>query len=103
MITTVSLMPGEGMTFRKVSFQGSQLTAADRLQIAQREQVSRSLLLNRVLADHVEQALKALYARKEQGVKPEKNLVCGSTRKRYALSRRCVWKLNMPTWAHSPR
>jgi len=63
---------------RTVSFQGAQLTAADRTRIAQRDQIARSLLLNQVLAHHVGQTLDALNKRKEQGVKPEKIwfLVC---------------------------
>lgn len=63
---------------RTFSFQGAHLTASDRHRIAQREQIARSLLLNRVLARHVEQTLAALEERKSQGLKPEKIwfLVC---------------------------
>lgn len=57
---------------RTVSFQGSQITASDRVQIARREQIARSLFLNRVLSDQVAQIIASLDQRKEQRVKPEK-------------------------------
>lgn len=56
---------------RTVSFQGIQLTSGQRRRLAEQQQV-RTSFINPVLAQHVEQTLKAVEARKEQGVKPER-------------------------------
>lgn len=56
---------------RTVSFQGIQLTSGQRRRLAEQQQV-RTSFINPVLAQQVEQTLKAVEARKEQGVKPER-------------------------------
>lgn len=56
---------------RTVSFQGVQLTSGQRRRLAEQQQV-RTSFINPVLAQQVEQTLKAVEARKEQGVKPER-------------------------------
>lgn len=56
---------------RTVSFQGTQLTAGQKRRMLEQQQ-SRSSFINPVLAQQVEQALKVVEARKEQGVKPER-------------------------------
>lgn len=56
---------------RTVSFQGTQLTTGQKRRIVEQQQV-RSSFINPVLAQQVEQTLKAVVARKEQGVKPER-------------------------------
>jgi hypothetical protein len=56
---------------RTVSFQGTQLTSGQRRRLAEQQQV-RDSFIKPVLAQQVEQALKAVEARKEQGVKPER-------------------------------
>lgn len=56
---------------RTVSFQGAQLTSGQRRRLAEQQQV-RASFINPVLAQQVEQTLKAVEARKEQGVKPER-------------------------------
>lgn len=56
---------------RTVSFQGVQLTTGQRRRLAEQQQVHASFI-NPVLAQQVEQTLKAIDARKEQGVKPER-------------------------------
>lgn len=55
---------------RTVSFQGSQLTPGQRRQLAQRQQVRA--FMSPVLAQVVEDTLKAVEVRKEQGLKPER-------------------------------
>lgn len=56
---------------RTVSFQGTQLTAGQKRRMLEQQQ-ARSAFINPVLAQQVEQALKVVEARKEQGVKPER-------------------------------
>ncbi|WP_071550139.1 hypothetical protein [Pseudomonas frederiksbergensis] len=56
---------------RTVSLQGIQLTSGQRRRLAEQQQV-RTSFINPVLAQQVEQTLKAVEARKEQGVKPER-------------------------------
>lgn len=56
---------------RTVDFQGTQLSSGQRRRLAEQQQV-RSSFINPVLAQQVEQALKVVEARKEQGVKPER-------------------------------
>ncbi|MFL1553491.1 hypothetical protein ACI77I_31210 [Pseudomonas sp. D47] len=56
---------------RTVSFQGAQLTSGQRRRLAEQQQV-RTSFINPVLAQQVEQTLKAVEARKEQGVKFER-------------------------------
>lgn len=56
---------------RTVSFQGTQLTSGQQRRLVEQQQV-RSFFINPVLAQQVEQTLKAIEARKEQGVKPER-------------------------------
>ncbi|WNF58468.1 hypothetical protein [Pseudomonas sp. SG20052] len=56
---------------RTVSFQGVQLTSGQKRRLAEQQQV-RGSFINPVLAQQVEQTFKAVEARKEQGVKPER-------------------------------
>ena len=56
---------------RTVSFQGAQLTSGQRRRLAEQQQV-RASFINPILAQQVEQTLKAVETRKEQGVKPER-------------------------------
>lgn len=56
---------------KTVSFQGIQLTSGQRRRLAEHQQV-RTSFINPVLAQQVEQTLRAVEARKEQGVKPER-------------------------------
>lgn len=56
---------------RTVSFQGVQLTTGQRRRLTEQQQV-RASFINPILAQQVEQTLKAVEARKEQGVKPER-------------------------------
>ncbi|WP_191942284.1 hypothetical protein [Pseudomonas syringae] len=56
---------------RTVSFQGAQLTSGQQRRLAEQQRV-RASFINPVLAQQVEQTLKAIEARKEQGVKPER-------------------------------
>ena len=56
---------------KTVSFQGIQLTSGQRRRLAEQQQV-RTSFINPVLAQQVEQTLRAVEARKEQGVKPER-------------------------------
>ena len=56
---------------RTVSFQGVQLTSGQQRRLAEQHQVLASFI-NPVLAEQVEQTLKAVETRKEQGVKPER-------------------------------
>lgn len=56
---------------RTVSLQGIQLTSGQRRRLAEQQQV-RTSFINPVLAQQVEQTLKAVEARKEQGVKPDR-------------------------------
>lgn len=56
---------------RTVSLQGIQLTSGQRRRLAEQQQV-RTSFINPVLAQQVEQTLKAVEVRKEQGVKPER-------------------------------
>lgn len=56
---------------RTVSFQGAQLTSGQQRRLAEQQRV-RAFFINPVLAQQVEQTLKAIEARKEQGVKPER-------------------------------
>ena len=56
---------------RTVSFQGIQLTSGQRRRLAEQQQV-RTSFINPVLAQQVEQALRAVEIRKEQGAKSER-------------------------------
>lgn len=56
---------------RTVDFQGTQLSVGQRRRLTEQQQV-RSSFINPVLAQQVEQTIKAVEARKEQGVKPER-------------------------------
>ncbi|UZM15474.1 hypothetical protein LZV00_06940 [Pseudomonas kielensis] len=56
---------------RTVDFQGTQLSFGQRRRLTEQQQV-RSSFINPVLAQQVEQTIKAVDARKEQGVKPER-------------------------------
>lgn len=56
---------------KTVSFQGVQLTAGQRRNLQFQNQV-RKAFMSPVLAEQVEQTLKAVEARKEQGIKPER-------------------------------
>ncbi|WP_256657261.1 hypothetical protein [Pseudomonas sp. 2FE] len=59
------------MGLKTVSFQGAQLSAGQRRQLAFQQQ-TRAAFLNPILAETVEQTIAAVEARKEQGVKPER-------------------------------
>ncbi|WP_235437107.1 hypothetical protein [Pseudomonas trivialis] len=54
-----------------MSFQGVQLTSGQQRRLSEQLQL-RGSFINPVLAQQVEQTLKAVEARKEQGVKPER-------------------------------
>lgn len=56
---------------KTVSFQGLQLTPGQKRRMLEQQQV-RSSFINPVLAQQVEQTIKAVEARKVQGVKPER-------------------------------
>ena len=56
---------------RTVSFQGAQLTSGQKRRLAEQQQIQNSCI-NPVLAQQVEQTLRVVEARKEQGVKPER-------------------------------
>lgn len=56
---------------RTVSFQGAQLTSGQKRRLAEQQQIQNSFI-NPVLAQQVEQTLRVVEARKEQGVKPER-------------------------------
>lgn len=56
---------------RTVSFQGVHLTSGQRRRLSEQLQL-RGSFINPVLAQQVDQTLKAVEARKEQGVKPER-------------------------------
>ena len=56
---------------RTVSFQGAQLTSGQKRRLAEQQRVQNSSI-NPVLAQQVEQTLRVVEARKEQGVKPER-------------------------------
>ena len=56
---------------RTVSFQGAQLTSGQKRRFAEQQQIQNSFI-NPVLAQQVEQTLRVVEARKEQGVKPER-------------------------------
>lgn len=56
---------------RTVSMQGIQLTPGERQRLALQQQ-ARASFLNPVLQDQVEQTIRQLDVRKEQGAKPEK-------------------------------
>jgi len=55
---------------RTVSMQGLQLSPGQRRQIEQRQQVRA--FMNPVLAQSVDDTIKAIELRKEQGIKPER-------------------------------
>lgn len=71
MITAHESMPGQGMTFRTVSFQGTQLSDSQRRNIALRQQVQASFL-NQHLTAMVDETFAKLEQRKAQGIKPER-------------------------------
>jgi len=54
-----------------VSFQGLQLSASERRNLAFRQQAKQSFM-NSVLTEQVAETLKAVEVRKEQGIKPER-------------------------------
>lgn len=56
---------------RTVSFQGVQLTSGQQRRLTEQQQV-RGSFINPILAQQVHQALIAVEARKEQGIKPER-------------------------------
>lgn len=56
---------------RTVSFQGVQLTSGQQRRLAEQQQLLGAFI-NPILAQQVEQTLRAVEARKEQGVKPER-------------------------------
>ena len=56
---------------RTVSFQGVQLTSGQQRRLAEQQQL-RGAFINPILAQQVEQTLRAVEARREQGVKPER-------------------------------
>ncbi|QLG93145.1 hypothetical protein HZF02_14750 [Pseudomonas yamanorum] len=56
---------------KTVSFQGGQLTPGQRRSFEFQQRL-KPAFMNPVLAQQVEQTLKAVEARKEQGVKPER-------------------------------
>lgn len=56
---------------KTVSFQGVQLTAGQRRQLAFQQQ-TRAAFLNPVLVESIDQALAAVEARKTSGAKPER-------------------------------
>lgn len=56
---------------RTVSFQGVQLTSGQQRRLLEQQQL-RSSFMNPILVEQVESTLKAVEARKEQGVKPER-------------------------------
>ena len=56
---------------RTVSFQGAQLTSGQKRRLAEQQQIQNSFI-SPVLAQQVEQTLRVVDARKEQGVKPER-------------------------------
>lgn len=56
---------------RTVSFQGVQLTSGQQRRLSEQQRL-RGAFINPVLAQQVEQTFKAVEARKEQGVKPER-------------------------------
>ncbi len=55
---------------RTVSMQGLQLSSGQRRQIEQRQQVRA--FINPVLAQSVDDTIKAIESRKQQGLKPER-------------------------------
>ncbi|MDP9530875.1 hypothetical protein [Pseudomonas protegens] len=55
---------------KTVSFQGVQLSSGQRHRLEQQRRVQ--IMLNPILADQVAQTIAVLEARKEQGIKPEK-------------------------------
>ncbi len=56
---------------RTVSFQGAQLTSGQKRRLAEQQKI-QNFFINPVLAQQVEQTLRVVEARKEQGVKPER-------------------------------
>lgn len=56
---------------KTVSFDGTQLTPGQRRQL-DFQQKARGAFLSPVLAEQIEQTLKAVEVRKEQGIKPER-------------------------------
>ena len=60
-----------GGVVRTVSFQGAQLSAGQRRQLAFQQQ-TRAAFLNPILTESVEQAIATLDDRKAQGAKPER-------------------------------
>lgn len=56
---------------KTVSFQGVQLSAGQRRQLAFQQQ-TRAAFLNPILAESVEQTIAAVEARKASGVRPER-------------------------------
>jgi len=80
MISAVSDLPGQGMTFRTVSFQGTQLSDPQRRNLALRQQVQASFL-NQHLTAMVDETFAKLEQRKAQGIKPERVWFPHSTEK----------------------
>jgi len=70
MIQMTESKPGEGMTLRTVSFQGTQLTSGQRRRLQEQQQARP--FVNPVLQQQVNETLAALDARQSQGIKPER-------------------------------
>ncbi len=70
MIQIVDSKPGEGMTLRTVSFQGTQLTAGQRARL-EVEQRTRAFM-NSTLHQQVTETLAALDSGKHQAHRPER-------------------------------
>lgn len=69
MIQATESKPGEGMTLRTVSFQGTQLTEAQRRRLAMQQQARP--FLNTHLAQQVEETLAAVDKMREEGTQGE--------------------------------
>lgn len=65
MIKAIEQKPGEGMTLRTVSFQGTQLSASERRRLALQQQVKP--FLNPHLSEQVNATLAAVEKLREEG------------------------------------
>lgn len=70
MIQIIESKPGEGMTLRTVSFQGTQLTSRQRRRLQQQQQARA--FVNPVLQQQMNDTFAELDRRKQQGIKPER-------------------------------
>jgi len=70
MIQMTESKPGEGMTLRTVSFQGTQLTSGQRRRLQEQQQARA--FVNPILQQQVNETLAALEARQSEGIKPER-------------------------------